>query len=407
MATLARPAVPALSLVLLVAAAILLNYVDRGTIAVAAPLMKGELGLSATGFGLAISAFFWVYAPIQLGVGWLCDRFSVYRLLAAGLALWALSTMLTGLIGSLPQLVLLRLLLGVGESIAFPGASKIICRHVPVGRRGIANAAIAAAIALGPGVGTLAGGMITARYGWRPMFVLFGFATLLWLLPWSAVLRAAPADPDHSTRERFPLRRLIATRALWATSFGHFAVNYGFYFLLAWLPLYLVQQRGFTLEGMTLLASLVYAVQAASALLLGWSCDRHIAGGRGEGAACRLLIACGISLLALGILGAAFAVDDRVLAACLLLAGIGMGPCSTYLYAIAQIFAGPRAAGTYVGVQNAVGNAAGIIGPIVTGIIVDRTGSFVAAFIVAAAICGVGTLCWAVAVPRIAPLALD
>jgi len=407
MATLARPAVPTLSLILLVAAAIFLNYVDRGTVAVAAPLMKAELGLTATGFGLAVSAFFWVYAPIQLAVGWLCDRFSVYRLLAGGLALWALSTMAMGFVGSLAGLVVLRLLLGVGESIAFPGSSKIICRHVPPARRGIANAAVAAGIALGPALGTLAGGLITARYGWRPMFVLFGLATLLWLAPWSAVVRALPAEAGHTGGRRPPLSRLVGTRALWSTSFGHFAVNYGFYFLLAWLPLYLVQQRGFSLETMTLLATAVYAAQAASALLLGWSCDRTVAAGRDEGAACRLLIIGGLSLLGLAILGIAVAPNDGMLVVFLLLAGIGTGPCSTNLYAIAQIFAGPRAAGSYVGVQNAMGNVAGIVGPIITGIIVDRTGSFLNAFIVAASVCGAGALCWAFVVPRIAPLDLD
>jgi MFS family permease len=407
MATLARPAVPTLSLVLLVAAAIFLNYVDRGTVAVAAPLLKVELGLTATGFGIAISAFFWVYAPIQLAVGWLCDRFSVYRLLAAGLALWALSTMLMGFVGSLAGLVVLRLLLGVGESIAFPGSSKIICLHVPPARRGIANAAVAAAIALGPALGTLAGGLITAHYGWRPMFVLFGAATLLWLAPWSALVRALPSDTGHAGVQRIPISRLIGTRALWATSFGHFTNNYGFYFLLSWLPLYLVQQRGFSLETMALLATAVYAAQAASALLLGWICDRRVAAGHDEGAACRLLVTGGLTLVGLSILGIALAPNNEVLVLFLLLAGIGSGPCSTNLYAIAQIFAGPRAAGTYVGVQNAVGNVAGIVGPIVTGIIVDRTGSFLNAFIVAAAICGVGALCWAFVVPRIAPLDLD
>jgi MFS family permease len=404
---LARPAIPVASLVLLVAAAILLNYVDRGTVAVAAPLMKQELGLSATAFGIAVSAFFWVYAPIQLFVGWLCDRFSVYRLLAGGLALWALSTAATGFVGSLAGLVVLRLLLGIGESIAFPGASKIICRHVPASRRGIANATIAAAIALGPAVGTLAGGLIMASFGWRAMFMIFGLATLLWLAPWSAMVRTLPEEAGHAGRDRFPLRRLTGTRALWATSFGHFTVNYGFYFLLAWLPLYLVQQRGFSIQTMTLLATMVYTAQAASALAFGWGCDRRVAGGADEGATCRLLIAGGISLLGLAILGIAVAGDDRLLVICLILAGVAAGPCSTNLYAIAQIFAGPRAAGTYVGVQNAVGNLAGIVGPIVTGIIVDRTGSFLNAFYVAAAVCGAGALTWTLAVPRIAPLDLD
>src|SRR4030095_10926722 len=134
------------ALILLLGAAIFLNYVDRGAIAVAAPLMKGELGLSATAFGTAVSAFFWVYAPVQLGVGWLCDRFSVYRLMAGGILLWAASTLLMGLVGGFASLLVLRVMLGVGESICFPGAGKIIACHVPAERQDIANAAVAAGI---------------------------------------------------------------------------------------------------------------------------------------------------------------------------------------------------------------------------------------------------------------------
>jgi MFS family permease len=312
-----------------------------------------------------------------------------------------------GFVGSLAGLVVLRLLLGVGESIAFPGSSKIICRHVPPARRGLANAAVAAALALGPAVGTLAGGLVTAHYGWRPMFVLFGFATLLWLAPWSTVLRALPPEESSSGGAHFPFSKLIGQRALWATSFGHFTLNYGFYFLLAWLPLYLVQQRGFSIEQMTLLATSVYAAQAASALLLGWACDRLVSAGHEQGAACRRLIIWGSAVIPVAIVGIAVAPNNYALAAFLLLAGIASGPCSTNVYAIAQIFAGPRAAGSYVGVQNAVGNLAGIVGPIVTGIIVDRTGSFLNAFLVAAAIGAAGAVCWAFVVPRVAPLELE
>jgi len=406
MATLARPAVPILSLVLLVAGAILLNYVDRGTIAVAAPLMKSELGLSATGFGIAVSAFFWVYAPIQLAVGWLCDRFPVYRLLAGGLLVWALSTAAMGFVGTLTGLVALRLLLGLGESIAFPAASKIICRHVPASRRGIANSAIAAAIALGPAVGTLAGGVLMINFGWRAMFVVCGLATLSWFLPWAGLMRTLPPSHGHPV-EPFPVARLARTRALATTSFCHFAANYSFYFLLAWLPLYLTQQRGLSIATMTVLATLAYLAQAASAVATGWTHDRLVADGADDGRVLRIFSVCGIGLVGVSILGIALATDMSQLVAFLMLAGAGCGPCSVTLYATAQIFAGPRAAGTYVGVQNAVGNLAGIIAPIVTGMIVDRTGSFINAFYVAAAVCAAGALCWALVVPRIAPLELD
>src|SRR3982751_7011974 len=168
-ASIAKPTVVPQALVLLLGAAVFLNYVDRGAIGIAAPLMKSELGLSEEAYGLVFSAFFWIYAPVQFFAGWLCDRFSVYKLMAAGILLWAASTLLMGLAGGFASLLVLRIMLGVGESISFPGSSKIIARHIPAERRGMANAAVAAGIAWGPAVGTLAGGLIVASLGWRAM----------------------------------------------------------------------------------------------------------------------------------------------------------------------------------------------------------------------------------------------
>src|SRR4051812_14237147 len=113
------------ALIVFLFAVILLNYVDRGAISIAAPLLKPELDLDATHFGIAVSAFFWVYAPMQFVLGWLMDRWCVYRLLALGVALWAAATMLTSLVTGLTMLVLLRILLGLGESFTFPAANKI------------------------------------------------------------------------------------------------------------------------------------------------------------------------------------------------------------------------------------------------------------------------------------------
>ncbi len=183
MATLAARKPVSSALVLLLGAAIFLNYVDRGAIGIAAPLMKSDLGLSEEAYGVVFSAFFWIYAPVQLFAGWLCDRFSVYKLMAIGILIWAGSTFLMGFAGGFASLLVLRIMLGVGESISFPGSSKIIARHVPPERRGIANAAIAAGIALGPAAGTLAGGLILRSWGWQTIFLVFGVVTLIWLLP--------------------------------------------------------------------------------------------------------------------------------------------------------------------------------------------------------------------------------
>jgi MFS family permease len=406
MATIAVARRGSAALVFLLGAAVFLNYVDRGAIAVAAPVMKGELRLSATDFGIAVSAFFWIYAPVQLFAGWLCDRISVYKLMAAGIVLWAGSTLLMGLVGGFLSLLVLRIMLGVGESIAFPGSSKIIARHIPADRRGAANSAVAAGLALGPAAGTLAGGLIVASWGWREMFFAFGTATLIWLLPWRQTVRSLSATEHFDGGARVPIRSLFRQWALWSMSIGHCAGNYCFYFLLAWLPLYLTKERGFTITQMTLLATLGYAVQAVCALTYGRFSDWWTRSGRSEALCRRWMMVVSQALAAAAILGLGFAHNALSLGILLCLAGAATASLSLNLYAVAQMFAGPRAAGTWVGVQNSLGNLSGIFGPIITGIIVDRAG-YSSAFVLTAAVAAFGAIWWAVGVPRIEQIALD
>ncbi len=394
------------ALVMLLGAAVFLNYVDRGAIAVAAPLMKGELGLSATQFGTAVSAFFWIYAPVQLLVGWLCDRLSVYRLMAWGVILWAASTLMMGFVGGFVSLLVLRVILGVGESVVFPASGKIIARHVPAEGRGLANAWCAAGIALGPAIGTLAGGMILATLGWRAIFIAFGFATLIWLLPWRRVVASLPARHDDEDSATVPVGALLNRWALWAMGIGHAAGNYAFYFLLAWLPLFLVQQRGLSIAEMTLLATLGYSVQAVAALSLGVISDRWTRSGRSEATIRRWMMVTGQLLFAACILGIGASKDMVTIGVLLCFAGVASASLSMNLYSVAQMFAGPRAAGTWIGIQNALGNISGIFGPVITGIIIDRSG-YSDAFALAAAVAAFGAIWWAFAVPKIAPLKLD
>ena len=394
------------ALVLLLGAAVFLNYVDRGAIGIAAPLMKSELGLSEEAYGLAFSAFFWIYAPVQFFAGWMCDRFSVYKLMAAGILLWAASTLLMGLAGGFASLLVLRIMLGVGESISFPGSSKIIARHVPPERRGLANAAVAAGIALGPAAGTLAGGLILGHWGWRAIFVAFGLITLLWLLPWAEVVRGLPTADRDDTIMRVPLRVLLRKWPLWSMSIVHSLGNYCFYFPLAWLPLFLTKARGFSISEMTFLATLGYAVQGACALSYGHFSDWWTRSGRSEAACRRWMMVASQALAAVAILGLAYAHTAFVIGILLCLAGAASASLSLNLYAIAQMFAGPRASGTWVGVQNAIGNLSGIVGPIVTGIVVERAG-YNSAFVLTAAIAAIGAAWWAWGVPAIRQVELD
>lgn len=393
-------------LIMLLGAAVFLNYFDRGAIAIAAPVMKGELGLTAAEFGTAVSAFFWVYAPVQFVVGWLVDRFSVYRLIALGVIVWAASTLLMGFVGGFLSLTVLRVMLGIGESIIFPGSSKIICRHVPPEHRGLANAWCAAGIALGPALGTLAGGLILANFGWRAIFLAFGLATLLWLLPWRQAVMALPKAYDANREPMVPIGQMIDKWSLWAMGVGHALSNFGFYFLLAFTPLYLVQQRGLSITEMTLLATLGYSAQAAAAFLVGIWTDRWTRSGRSEPAIRRALLAASQIVIAAALIGIVFARGSVMVGILLCVAGAATAGLSTNLYALAQMFAGPRAAGTWIGFQNGLGNVSGIVGPIISGTLIDDYG-YASAFYLAAAVAAFGGLWWIVAVPRIAPVFAD
>jgi MFS family permease len=393
-------------LTLLLGTLVLLNYVDRGAVGIAAPKLKDELMLSATAFGIAVSAFSWIYAPAQFAVGWLSDRFCVYRLIAVGLAIWALATFMTGFANSLTMLVALRVMLGIGEGVAFPSASKIIARHVTPGRRGIANSTLAAALAWGPALGTFAGGLILRYYGWRPIFILFGSVTLLWIVPWLFVSKPHWRGYAHGSGHNVPVRDVMRNRTVWSMGIGHFCNTYGFYFLLAWLPLFLVKVRGLSILEMTGMMTATYVIQGFGALFWGWLSDRLVMSGWDEGQLRKGLMCFYLLVSAVAILGIGFSTTPGTIFAWLVVSALVGGIGGAHCYAIAQAYAGPEAAGTWVGIMNGLGNTSGIIGPILTGVLIQQTGSYMSAFVVSAAIVGVGGIWWWIALPRVERLNL-
>ncbi len=388
----------------MIAAAIFLNYADRGMVGVAGPLIKHDMHLSATAFGLIVSAFFWIYAPAQAVVGWAVDRFRVYRLFAGGVGVWGLATAATALASGFAPLVALRVVLGIGESFGFPGASKMIARDIPPAHRGKANAGVSVGVALGPAFGTLVGGLIMARYGWRPMFAVFGLGTLLWLLPWRRLTRGVAERGGERRGDGVPLAAILRQPALAIIAVCHFTNNYGLYFLQNWLPLYLVKSRNFALVDMAWITAATFAAQAAGALLAGVLSDRAIARGADEARVRRGVMVAGSLAAAAGIAAVVGADGPAATIVRLVVTGFFVGISTSGLFLISQIFAGPRAAGQWVGIQNSVGNLAGIIGPVITGVLIDATGSYTAPFLLAAGIVAAGALAWWFVLPRIAPV---
>ena len=401
--------------IILIGAAIALNYIDRGAVSVAAPLIKDEFGLTNERYGVIVSSFYWTYVPALALAGWLADKISVRLLMALGVATWALATIGmgfvgTGVAGGVTGLLLLRLVMGLGEGVAFPCGSKLIAR-VPEGARGLANISLSGGLALGPLIGTLAGGAIMQLWGWREMFIVFGLATLVWLVPWWLARRGIEEgegrhdDAPGNAAPLAPARLVDVLRqpAFWAVTLLHLSGTFALYFIVGWLPLWLVKARGFSIIDMTLLTSVFYIAQIAGGTLGAWAIDRAIRrGGNGSMLRRRMLFA-SVSACVVGLLLLPDIQGWVPLITLIAMTGFGYGPVPNLLFVIGQTMAGPASAGRWVGVQTSIGNLSGIIGPVMTGIIVDAAG-YRPAFIVTAAIVGLGTLIFGLAVRRIEPV---
>jgi MFS family permease len=388
-------------LVLLLAAVLFLNYVDRGTMSTAAHLMEPDLGLNDAQMGILLSAFFWSYCFTQIPMGWLAERIGGHRVLAGALAVWALATMLLGLAHSFFMLLALRVLLGVGESAGFPCVSKIMAAAVPAPGLGVANGIVGFAYLLGPAVGTYAGGWLMVHFGWRSAFVVFGALSLLWLLPWSRVGGQVRAGYERSIAKDGPtFLMVLKTPAMWGTALGVFCSNYGFFFMLLWLPSYLVRERGFSTLEMAALTGSAFAVNALCALGAGWAIDHYIGKGGSSNFAYKSIMVVAHLGSAICLLCMAFGAKPMALVG-MFVYQVLCGASSPGIYAMAQVLAGPKATGRWVGIQNSVGSLAGAISPYVTGEIIQHTGRFANALLVAAVVMAVGVVGWTWMLPTL------
>ena len=209
-------------IIALLGISVFINYVDRGNLSIAAPMLKEELGISASQLGVLFSAFFWTYACLQPVSGWLVDRVNVNWVIAGGFFLWSAATAATGILHTFAMLFGLRLVLGMGESVASPSYSKIIALHFPEEHRGLANSVVSAGLMLGPGLGMLIGGMLMARFGWRPFFIVLGSASLLWLIPWIKWMPVERNTIHLDTTGAPSLPEFLRLRSAWGTCIGLF-----------------------------------------------------------------------------------------------------------------------------------------------------------------------------------------
>lgn len=354
-------------------AASLINYLDRAVISFALPLISRDFGLTPESKGLLLSSFFWSYALMQLPIGWCADRFDLRWLYAAAFTIWSFAQGLTGLAGSLAMLLTFRILLGVGESIYLPGGTKIVSLLFPAKERGLPSGLFD----FGTRTGLVLEGILVpwllVHFGWRRTFVFLGSTSLLWILPWLSFFpRRIPIPKTHAasdggdSQSRF---RTLFNRNLLGICLGFFCFDYYWYVLVTWLPDYLVTARKLSIVQAGFYASLAFFTFGIAEPIGGWIADSLIRRGWDETATRKGIVTVAFSMGVFLII--AMRTTLTGIAIVLLIGASLVGLATGNLLAILQSCAPNESVGIWTGAENFAGNLAGIIAPVAVGFLIS------------------------------------
>ena len=372
------------TIVWLLFAAGFINYLDRAIVSVALPRIAGDLHLGPESKGVLLSAFFWSYALMQLPMGFCSDRFNPRWFYAGMFALWSCACGFTGFAGTLGILLVFRVILGIGESVYLPGGMKVVSLLFDSSARGLASGLVNCGTRLGLALGTPIIAWLVVRYGWRRSFMILGFSSLAWLVPW---LLSYPSKNFSSPAPPRPVGHVPVNwrnRNLLGLCLGHIGFSYYWYLLVTWLPDYLVESRHMPLQKAGAFAVIPFLIFSVSEPLGGWIADGLVRYGWDESRVRKGIIT-GAFLTSLALLPAGRMANDTA-AIWLIGAASMVGLATGNILALLQRIAPHGEVGMWTGILNFAGNLSGIVAPLVTGILIGRTSSYFPGFAVAVAV---------------------
>jgi sugar phosphate permease len=407
------------ALVLLMVSGVV-NYMDRGTLAVANPMIRAELGLSLGQMGLLLSAFLWIYAVCQLPIGGLVDRIGPRRLLGIGLVVWSLAQMAGGLASSFGFFIVARAVLGIGEAPQFPSAARVVSNWFPLRSRGTPTGIYNAASPLGSALAPLCLSFVVVSFNWRWAFIATGMLGLVVAVIWFALYR----DPDKSQMteaERRYLdegsqsagevpskltfaewRGLFSYATTWGMLIGFFGSVYLNWVYLTWLPGYLTIERHMSLIHTGFAASVPFLCGIIGSLVAGWFSDLITRGSRSPVASRRNAVVVSMLGMMVFTIPAALVESNAIAVACISVVVFLGNAAAASSWALATAAAPPSRIASLAAIQNFGGFLGGALAPIATGFIAQAS-SFVPALLTAAGIAGAGAMAYLLLVRKAIP----
>lgn len=354
-------------LLVLVFFGILISYVDRGNLSIAAVSIMRDFRIAPESMGILLSAFFWTYALCQIPAGLLVDKFGIRLVYAGAFLLWSVASAGVALSRGPNDVIALRMLLGLAESIGPLASLAFIRQNFKGSEQGLPVSIYVAGQTIGPACGALLGATLLAHFGWRILFAATGLGALLWVPLWTYFAPRGRMEAAGSLGpSRWPWRAIFGSAPFWAMSACIFFLSYYWYFLLTWMPAYLTMARGYSTTGMGQILSTPLFAMAAFNVLAGFVADRLVSR-RGSVYGVRL------GFLASGLIGASTIVLLDVLPGkaavlpILVISICSFGVASSSFWAIAQYSSPSRLVGRATGFLNTLSQLGGVVAPLVTG----------------------------------------
>jgi MFS family permease len=310
----------------------------------------------------------------------LIDKYGVKFPYAIGFFAWSLMTAATALCSSISQLLSLRVLLGVAESVITPASMRWIRFNFQEKERGLAVGLYMTGTKIGPAIGAPVTAWLIAMYDWRVMFMILGLGSLVWLVPWLTLVRNDDRQIEKkltstSNQETVSFGRVMQSPVIWGTIIGTFCYMYFVYFCLTWMPAYFVERRNLSLSSMGLYTFFSFGGMATMAAVAGWAADRLIANGRDPVSVRKAFTIAGFVIASTEVIGAlSDSVSVALFFAVFSLSGLGLATAN--YWALTQTLIPGASIGRIVGIQNCAANLPGIVAPILTGWLIQKTGSY-------------------------------
>ncbi|HCV75149.1 MFS transporter [Pseudomonas oryzihabitans] len=381
------------------------NYLDRSALSVAAPLIQKDFALSAGEMGLLFSAFFVGYAAFNFIGGWAADRYGAKTTLLLAMVLWSAFSGLTVLASGFAALIVIRVLFGMAEGPLSVSTSKMVNNWYAPHNRGRTLGLSMSGTPLGGAISGPIVGVIAVAYGWKVSFVVIMLIGFVWAVVWYLWIKDKPSGQlaaDIAAEERAvavvdtevrPLKYYLRQPTVLFTALAFFAYNYTLFFFLTWFPSYLIQAYGLNVKDMSI-ATVIPWVLGFIGLAVGGYLSDWVFRKTGRLMFSRkvvlvtCLLACALCIAVAGLVSTLYAAVALVALSVFFLYLTG-----AIYWAIIQDTVPAARVGGVSGFMHFLANTSGIIGPAVTGYLVQFTGAFTSAFLLAGALTVIGSLC--------------